>query len=114
MQQVGKETNNGDRATDGRGGGTHFARAVKYGLYLVGAGYVDMGSQTDFFLSITSLHDGKKGFTSNERLRLAQAKAREYYASYHAAALALQLLFVMSSESMGDHDSGYDDWWCVG
>ena len=28
--------------------------------------------------------------------------------------LALQLLFVMSSESMGDHDSGSDDWWCVG
>jgi GAF domain-containing protein len=31
-----------------------------------------------------------------------------------AGALALQLLFVMSSESMGDHDSGSDDWWCVG
>ena len=27
------------------------------------------------------------------------------------AALALQLLFPMSSESMGDHDSGPDDWW---
>jgi len=29
------------------------------------------------------------------------------------AALALQLLFPMSSESMGDHDSGPDDWWRV-
>ena len=28
--------------------------------------------------------------------------------------LALQLLFAVSSESMGDHDSGSDDWWCVG
>jgi hypothetical protein len=28
--------------------------------------------------------------------------------------LALQLPFAMSSESMGDHDSGSDDWWCVG
>jgi len=27
--------------------------------------------------------------------------------------LALQLLFPMSSESMGDHDSGPDDWWRV-
>ena len=29
------------------------------------------------------------------------------------AELALQLLFPMSSESMGDHDSGPDDWWRV-
>ncbi|WP_024513377.1 hypothetical protein [Bradyrhizobium sp. ARR65] len=29
------------------------------------------------------------------------------------AALALQLLFVVSSESMGHHDSGSDDWWRV-
>jgi hypothetical protein len=29
------------------------------------------------------------------------------------AGLALQLLFPMSSESMGDHDSGPDDWWRV-
>ncbi|MDR3441326.1 hypothetical protein, partial [Telmatospirillum sp.] len=27
--------------------------------------------------------------------------------------LALQLLFLMGSESMGDHDSGSDDWWSV-
>ena len=27
--------------------------------------------------------------------------------------LALQLLFPMSSESMGNHDSGPDDWWRV-
>ncbi len=29
------------------------------------------------------------------------------------AALALQLLLSVCSESMGTHDSGYDDWWCV-
>src|SRR5215831_5169384 len=28
--------------------------------------------------------------------------------------LALQLHFIGGSESMGDHDSGSDDWWCVG
>ena len=28
--------------------------------------------------------------------------------------LALQLLVAVSSESMGDHDSGSDDWWRVG
>jgi hypothetical protein len=28
--------------------------------------------------------------------------------------LALQLRLIESSESMGNHDSGSDDWWCVG
>ena len=28
--------------------------------------------------------------------------------------LALQLHLIEGSESMGDHDSGSDDWWCVG
>jgi hypothetical protein len=31
-----------------------------------------------------------------------------------AFGLALQLLFFEGSESMGDHDSGSDDWWRVG
>ena len=30
------------------------------------------------------------------------------------ALLALQLQFLDGSESMGDHDSGFDDWWSVG
>lgn len=85
LQQVGKRQNNGDGAKGGRGDGPNFARAVKYGLYLAGAGYAYHEVANDFFLSTTSLHDGKKGFTSNERLRLAQAKAREYCTSYHAA-----------------------------
>jgi hypothetical protein len=29
-------------------------------------------------------------------------------------ALSLQLQLIEGSESMGDHDSGSDDWWCVG
>lgn len=85
LRLVGKATNNGDGAKDGRGDGLNFARAVKYGLCLAGAGYVYNEVANNFFLSTTSLHDGKKGFTSNKRLRLAQAKARQYYSSYHAA-----------------------------
>ena len=30
------------------------------------------------------------------------------------ANLTLQLQLIEGSESMGDHDSGSDDWWCVG
>jgi hypothetical protein len=30
------------------------------------------------------------------------------------ASLALQLHLIEGSESMGDHDSGFDDWWSVG
>ncbi|MGY4431000.1 hypothetical protein ACVWWO_003477 [Bradyrhizobium sp. F1.13.1] len=81
MRQVEKGTNSGGE----RGRGPNFASAVKCGLCLVGAGYAYNEVANDFFLSTTSLHDGKKGFTSNERLRLALAKAREYYTSYHAA-----------------------------
>ncbi|MGY4403821.1 XopAG/AvrGf1 family type III secretion system effector [Bradyrhizobium sp. USDA 3315] len=85
LRQVTKGTNNEDGAKGGRGDEPNFARAAKYGLYLVGASYAYNEVANNFFLSTTSLHDGKKGFTSNERLRLAQAKARDYYASYHAA-----------------------------
>ncbi|WP_426441434.1 XopAG/AvrGf1 family type III secretion system effector [Bradyrhizobium genosp. P] len=85
LRLVGKATNNGDGAKDGRGDGPNFARGVKFGLCLAGAGYVYNEVANNFFLSTTSLHDGKKGFTSNDRLRLVQAKAREYYTSYHAA-----------------------------
>ncbi|WP_160169077.1 XopAG/AvrGf1 family type III secretion system effector [Bradyrhizobium sp. Ai1a-2] len=68
------------------------ARVAKYGLCLVGAGYAYNEVANDFFLSTTSLHDGKQGFTSNERLRTAQAKAREYYTEYHAADAEAQRL----------------------
>ncbi|WP_205839391.1 XopAG/AvrGf1 family type III secretion system effector [Neorhizobium huautlense] len=61
------------------------ARAAKYGLFLASAGYAYNEVANNFFLSTTALHDGKMGFTSNERLRIAHAKARKYYDSYHAA-----------------------------
>jgi hypothetical protein len=52
----------------------------------------------------------------------AGTTAQYYQASYPPAAqdvpsptgLALQLHCIGSSESMGDHDSGSDDWWRVG
>ncbi|MDK1378225.1 MULTISPECIES: XopAG/AvrGf1 family type III secretion system effector [unclassified Sinorhizobium] len=68
------------------------ARVVKYGLCLAGAGYAYDKVANDFPLSTTSLHDGKRGFTSNQRLKVAQAKAREYYALYHAASHETQRL----------------------
>jgi GH15 family glucan-1,4-alpha-glucosidase len=36
------------------------------------------------------------------------------FTNYAFLRLALQLHFIGGSESMGDHDSGSDDWWCVG
>ncbi|GLR46166.1 hypothetical protein GCM10007880_66840 [Mesorhizobium amorphae] len=68
------------------------ARALKYGLCLAGAGYTYDKVANDFPLSTTSLHDGKKGFTSNERLKMAQTKAKDYYARYHAACPEAQRL----------------------
>ncbi|WP_206522129.1 XopAG/AvrGf1 family type III secretion system effector [Mesorhizobium sp. M1A.F.Ca.IN.022.05.2.1] len=66
-------------------GSNLFARALKYSLCLVGAGCAYDKIANDFPLSTTSLHDGRQGFTSNERLRIAQAKASKYYTRYHAA-----------------------------
>ncbi|WP_372392321.1 XopAG/AvrGf1 family type III secretion system effector [Xanthomonas sp. NCPPB 3582] len=57
------------------------SRAAKYALGIAGAGYV----VDNFFLSTTALVDGKAGFTSNERLEKACAKAEKYYARYHSA-----------------------------
>ncbi|MCP3475951.1 type III effector HopG1 [Bradyrhizobium sp. CCGUVB1N3] len=84
----------GERATEGGigDGPGLLARVVKFGLALAGAGYAYDKVANDFFLSTTSLHDGKMGFTSNERLRTAQANAREYYTGYHAADAEAQRL----------------------
>ncbi|WP_287066528.1 XopAG/AvrGf1 family type III secretion system effector, partial [Mesorhizobium sp.] len=85
-QQKGGEEKDGEGAPGGTGDGSNlFARAVKYGLCLAGAGCAYDKIANDFPLSTTSLHDGRKGFTSNQRLRTAQAKAREYYTRYHGA-----------------------------
>ena len=48
---------------------------------------------------------------THERIERAM-KLRLPAAIQHS--LALQLQLIEGSESMGDHDSGSDDWWCVG
>ncbi|PPU78560.1 type III effector HopG1 [Xanthomonas cucurbitae] len=48
---------------------------------MAGAGYV----ADNFFLSTTTLVDGKAGFTGNDRLEKACAKAEKYHARYHSA-----------------------------
>jgi len=45
---------------------------------------------------------------------LRMARREHQSAGSCGATLALQLLFAVSSESMGHHDSGPDDWWRVG
>jgi hypothetical protein len=44
----------------------------------------------------------------------SEATAGEATAILSDLGLALQLQLIEGSESMGDHDSGSDDWWCVG
>lgn len=65
------------------GTSTFASRAVKYVALAAGAGYIYDKTANDFFLSTTALHDGKGGFTSNERLNKAQGKAKEYFQHYH-------------------------------
>jgi hypothetical protein len=59
--------------------------------------------------------------TGSARLVLAPPKCPNCFPSLPAdhseqrrKVLALQLQLIEGSESMGDHDSGSDDWWCVG
>ncbi|MER9255904.1 type III effector HopG1 [Mesorhizobium sp. M0598] len=61
-------------------------------MFLAVGGYAYDKIVNDFPLSTTSLHDGKKGFTSSERLRRAQGRAREFHTRYHAAAAETQRL----------------------
>src|SRR5438309_7445380 len=49
--------------------------AIKCATYLAAAGYAYDKIANDFFLSTTSLHDGKSGFTSDHRLHEAEKKA---------------------------------------
>lgn len=61
------------------------AQAVKYVLGLAAAGYLYDKTANHFFLSTTSLHDGKGGFASNMRLDRAAAEAVAYREHFHAA-----------------------------
>ncbi|MDK4730890.1 XopAG/AvrGf1 family type III secretion system effector [Rhizobium phaseoli] len=67
-------------------------RGLKYALLIAAGGYAYDKIVNDFPLSTTSLHDGKKGFTSSERLRRAQGRAREAHTRYHAATAETQRL----------------------
>ncbi|TCK48187.1 XopAG/AvrGf1 family type III secretion system effector [Xanthomonas vasicola] len=58
--------------------------AMKYIAGAAGAAYVYDNTANRFFLSTTSLHDGKQGFTSDARLQEAEKKAEANYAEYHA------------------------------
>ncbi|RAA04401.1 type III effector HopG1 [Ralstonia pseudosolanacearum] len=50
-----------------------------------GAAYLYDKTANDFFLSTTALHDGKGGFTSNERLDKAYEAAKGYFQRYHSS-----------------------------
>lgn len=59
------------------------SRAMKYALGMAGAAYLYDKATNDFFLSTTSLHDGKRGFTSNDRLNKAYEIAKVRFRHYH-------------------------------
>lgn len=82
--KTGGAEQGGEGATD-RGTPSLNARALKYGLGLAAGAYAFDKIANDFPLSVTSMYDGKKGFTSSERLRRAQDRARKFHTRYHAA-----------------------------
>ncbi|TCK32019.1 hypothetical protein B0G84_9147 [Paraburkholderia sp. BL8N3] len=86
------------KTQDGASGGktndtSSFAsRAVKYALGVAGAGYLYDKTTNNFFLSTTSLHDGKGGFTSNDRLNTANEAAKDNFQRYHSSSREEQKL----------------------
>ncbi|KHK51026.1 type III effector HopG1 [Ralstonia sp. A12] len=52
---------------------------------MAGAAYLYDKTANDFFLSTTSLHDGKGGFTSNDRLNKAYGTAKDHFQRYHSS-----------------------------
>lgn len=72
---------------EGNSGGdetSHWAlRAAKYAAGAAGAAYAYDKTANNFFLSTTSLHDGKGGFSSNARLDKAYAQGKEYVKRFH-------------------------------
>ena len=51
--------------------------------YTAGAAFLYHKTANEFFLSTTSLHDHKQGFTSDCRLQQAEEIADDYYHAYH-------------------------------
>ncbi|MFH0303154.1 XopAG/AvrGf1 family type III secretion system effector [Bradyrhizobium sp. 31Argb] len=73
-------TSSGGEEARGSGNLLGFARRVmKYAFGMAGAAYLYNKAANDFFLSTTSLHDGKGGFSSDTRLIKAQKQAEKYY-----------------------------------
>ncbi|MGY4403904.1 XopAG/AvrGf1 family type III secretion system effector [Bradyrhizobium sp. USDA 3315] len=70
----------GEEQTRGSGNSPGLAlRVMKYAFGAVGAVYLYDKMANDFFLSTTSLHDGKGGFSSDARLTKAEKQAEKYY-----------------------------------
>ncbi len=63
---------------------------IKYILSAAAAGYLYDRTTNHFFLSTTALHDGKGGFTSNERLKKAALNADAYIRRYREATADIQ------------------------
>ncbi|SIT48035.1 conserved hypothetical protein [Paraburkholderia ribeironis] len=58
---------------------------MRYAFGFAGAVYLYDKTANNFFLSTTSLHDGKGGFTSNNRLNAANETAKDYFQRYHSS-----------------------------
>ncbi|WP_426441435.1 XopAG/AvrGf1 family type III secretion system effector [Bradyrhizobium genosp. P] len=75
-----RSKSSGGEETRGSGNSPDLAsRVMKYALGTVGAAYLYDKMANDFFLSTTSLHDGKGGFSSDTRLTKAEKQAEKYY-----------------------------------
>ncbi|WP_324129765.1 XopAG/AvrGf1 family type III secretion system effector [Erwinia psidii] len=79
---VQKESISQDQQQGGDGMRNGNLRPMKYVLGLAATAYAYDRVTNHFFLSTTSLHDGKQGFTSNERLDKATNEAKEHIQRY--------------------------------
>ena len=68
------------------------SRVMKYALGAAGGAYLYDKTANNFFLSTTSLHDGKGGFTSNDRLNKAYETAKIHFQRYHSSSAEEQNL----------------------
>lgn len=79
------KTHGGDPGGDKTNETSHWAlRAAKYAAGAAGAAYAYDKTANHFFLSTTSLHDGKGGFSSNARLDQAYAEGKGHIERFHA------------------------------
>src|SRR5262249_37839148 len=67
------------------------------------------GAHDEFVLAATA-----QNLRNLAKLSRCRSQNQPETRSVRAVVLALQLQFPDGSESMGDHNSGFDDWWSVG